>query len=243
MDSIANLFRQGTGELGIVEFLVSVSFSLVVGIICMFLYRTYFSDTHDRNESLGRSFVIIAPSISAVFWAIQYSLPLSLGLLGALSFVRFRTPIKKAEDISFILLVIALALLSSVYRFYAAAILLAIITGTVIVKAAFVDRTLPLFNGLPFLRHGTSVTAFVSTSSAKIEAVDASIRAALSKKFSDIESTSLKLDDVVQKESGWNLRYSVKFSEYRDNSISRIIDTLSEIKDLERVEVFGGKTY
>ncbi len=38
-------------------------------------------------------------SITAIFICIQFSLPLSLGLLGALSIVRFRTPVKELRAI------------------------------------------------------------------------------------------------------------------------------------------------
>jgi hypothetical protein len=241
MNILSNLFQTGTGELGLTEFFVSVVFSLAVGIICMFLYRIYFRNTYDRNESLNKSFIIIAPSISAVFWAIQYSLPLSLGLLGALSFVRFRTPIKRSEDIGFILFVIALALLSSVYRFYAAGILLGVITVAIVAKASFMDRRLPFTYSIPFLNTGTSLTAFVSTKSGKIENVDDKIRKALIQKFSDIKEPNLTLYDIVQREPGYNLRYTVHFKEYYDTTISRIISTLNTIEELERVEVFHGK--
>ena len=60
----------------------------------------------------------MAPGVTAIFWLIQYSLPLSLGLLGALSFVRFRTPVKRAEDIAFILIVIATSLACAVLKLW-----------------------------------------------------------------------------------------------------------------------------
>ena len=69
----------------------------------------------------------MAPGVTSIFWLIQYSLPLSLGLLGALSFVRFRTPIKRAEDIAFILILIAGALACAVKQFLLAFLLLVLI--------------------------------------------------------------------------------------------------------------------
>ena len=41
---------------------------------------------------------------------IQSSIALSLGLVGALSIVRFRTPVKEAEELVFIFLAIAIGL-------------------------------------------------------------------------------------------------------------------------------------
>ena len=57
-------------------------------------------------------------------WLLQYSLPLSLGLLGALSFVRYRVPIKKSEDIAFILLIIAVGLSNAVLNLWIGPVLI-----------------------------------------------------------------------------------------------------------------------
>ena len=52
----------------------------------------------------------MAPSITALFISIQFSLPLSLGLLGALSIIRFRTPVKEAEELVYLFIAIAIGL-------------------------------------------------------------------------------------------------------------------------------------
>ena len=242
MPNIADLFKGGGGgELGLNEFFVSILFSLAVGIVCMFLYRIYFSNASDRNMSLNRSFVFIAPSISAIFWAIQYSLPLSLGLLGALSFVRFRTPIKKGEDIGFILLLIALSLLSSVYRFQAAGILLGVLICATFAKAAIVDRHFPLINRIPLLRSGTVLTIFLSTTSNDVERADSAIREAVTAGGA-LEGAKIALHDVVENRPGYNLRYSLRTGSYTDTLIPAIVTALNRVEGLERVEVFHGKT-
>jgi hypothetical protein len=225
----------GAGEFGLVEFFVSVLFSLVAGTVCMFLYRVYFSRTFDRNESLGRSLVLIAPSVTSIFWAIQYSLPLSLGLLGALSFVRYRTPIKKSEDIAFILLVIAISLLSSIYRFFAAGMLISVVVLVILAKAILIDKYLPI------LKPGTYMTAFVSTQADNIETVDASIRKALLQGFDNLTHKNVTLNDVVQKDNGHNLRYSIYFKQFNELAVSRVSAMLDKLEDLERTEVFLGK--
>ena len=235
MDSFMELMKSTSGEFGLLEFSISVLFSLVAGIICMLLYRVYFHLTFDRNESLIKSFVIIAPAISAIFWAIQYSLPLSLGLLGALSFVRFRTPIKKPEDIGFILLVIALSLLSSVFRFFAAGILLFIIACVVFAKSLIIDRS------FSFLGMGKSYTAFISIDSKKVDDIDLKIRQALKDKFTTLRDSDLTLNDVAHREGGYSLRYSIYMKRSTDQIIPMAIGALSELDNLVRVEVFDGR--
>jgi hypothetical protein len=63
-----------------------------------------------------RAFPLLGISITAIFVTIQFSLPLSLGLLGALSIVRFRTPIKEPEEIGFIMLVIATSIAVATFK-------------------------------------------------------------------------------------------------------------------------------
>ena len=76
---------------------------------------------HYENRAAGsrihRSFPLIAPSITALFIAIQFSLPLSLGLVGALTIIRFRTPIKEPEEVAFIMLIIAASIVCATFQY------------------------------------------------------------------------------------------------------------------------------
>jgi len=234
VDSLLDLFKTNTGELGLNEFFISIVFSLVVGIVCMLLYRAYFLNSFDRNESLTKSFVLIAPAITSIFWAIQYSLPLSLGLLGALSFVRFRTPIKKPEDIGFILIVIALSLLSSVFRFYAALILLGVIAAVVLVKSFIIDKNLVTLTG------GDFITAFVSVDSIKIEEMDARIKSALARRFTQLKDSVISLDDIVTRDNGYNLRYTFQLRKGQE-ALAGVVSAIRELESIERVEVYCGR--
>lgn len=88
------------------QIIVALSLSLIASVIIYFLYQVFYKS---RNIGAGvdRCFIIIGPAITALFLAIRSSVPLSLGLLGAMSFVRFRTPVKDPAEIGYILLLIA----------------------------------------------------------------------------------------------------------------------------------------
>jgi hypothetical protein len=83
----------------------------------------------------------MGPAVTTIFLTVQFSLPLSLGLLGALSIVRFRTPIKEPEEIGFILLLIASSIAIATYNVAFTALLYAIMFVTL-----FVLRFIPGFN-------------------------------------------------------------------------------------------------
>lgn len=80
--------------------------SAVVSFFLSYLYLTFYKNRATGSQ-IHRSFPLLGVSITTIFICIQFSLPLSLGLLGALSIVRFRTPIKEPEEIGFLMVVIA----------------------------------------------------------------------------------------------------------------------------------------
>jgi len=90
----------------LVEGIVAVGFSLIASIVTYFMYQFFYGSRH-IGAGVHRTFLIGGPAITALFLGIQTSIPLSLGLLGALSFVRFRTPVKDPAEIGFLLLLIA----------------------------------------------------------------------------------------------------------------------------------------
>ena len=86
--------------------------AIFISFICSLIINEIYKIGYLRSNvgsGINRFFVIGGPSITALLIAIQFSLPLSLGLLGALSIVRFRTPIKDPQEIGYILALIAMS--------------------------------------------------------------------------------------------------------------------------------------
>ncbi len=95
---------------------VEVIPTLAAFVVCLamaFILRTFYQQ---RSYSLsGKSHIAsIIPILSAVVFlvivVVKSSLALSLGLVGALSIVRFRTPIKEPEELVYLFLAIAIGL-------------------------------------------------------------------------------------------------------------------------------------
>jgi len=63
--------------------------------------------TLSNRQKFARMFVLVGPTTLLVLASVQSSLALSLGLVGALSIVRFRTPIKEPEELAYLFLSIA----------------------------------------------------------------------------------------------------------------------------------------
>jgi hypothetical protein len=106
MEEFVKYLESLQSPVSLVEGIVAVAFSLVASIITYFMYQFFYGSRH-IGAGVHRTFLIGGPAITALFLGIQTSIPLSLGLLGALSFVRFRTPVKDPAEIGFLLLLIA----------------------------------------------------------------------------------------------------------------------------------------
>ena len=111
---------------GIWEALVAVGFSLVAAIVAYLMYQLFYGSRH-IGAGVHRTFLIGGPAITTLFLGIQTSIPLSLGLLGALSFVRFRTPVKDPAEIGFLLLLISSSIGAATGNYLVTTILFAVV--------------------------------------------------------------------------------------------------------------------
>ena len=116
LDNLFGAVTQGTGpQVSPLAFLMLMAVSLLSSLFIAYLYVHFYSNRATGSQ-VHRAFPLLGISITAIFVTIQFSLPLSLGLLGALSIVRFRTPIKEPEEIGFIMLVIATSIAVATFK-------------------------------------------------------------------------------------------------------------------------------
>jgi hypothetical protein len=129
--------------MGVAPFALLLLVSLSSSLLIAYLYTVFFA-SRATGSQVHRSFPLLGISITAIFVCIQFSLPLSLGLLGALSIVRFRTPIKEPEEIGFIMLVIAVSIAAATFQLVFAGVLF-----VAAIVALTAQRAVRLLNGTP----------------------------------------------------------------------------------------------
>jgi len=120
----------GDGLWGIALALV---ISTVAAALAQLLYTIFF-EKRATGSQIQRSFLLVGPSITLLFICVQLSLPLSLGLLGALSIIRFRVPIKEPEEVGFLMVVVASAIACATYSYVLLAMLFVIVIGTLLLR-------------------------------------------------------------------------------------------------------------
>jgi hypothetical protein len=89
--------------------LVNLGLALLFGQILAWHYLK-FSPVLSNKRKFARVFVFIAATTMLVITGVKTSLALSLGLVGALSIIRFRTPIKEPEELAYLFLAIGVGL-------------------------------------------------------------------------------------------------------------------------------------
>jgi hypothetical protein len=133
LQQIQQLMRSPGVQVSLPDFILSLALSVVSALVISVLYQLFY-ENRATGSQIHRSFLLIAPSITALFIAIQFSLPLSLGLIGALTIIRFRTPIKEPEEVGFIMLVIASSIVCATFNYLLLFILLALALAVLLVQ-------------------------------------------------------------------------------------------------------------
>jgi hypothetical protein len=93
--------------------LIPTLFSFVLCVLMSFIVRNLYirrSFSLTGKMHLGSIIPILSAVVFLVIVVVKSSLALSLGLVGALSIVRFRTPIKEPEELVYLFLAIAIGL-------------------------------------------------------------------------------------------------------------------------------------
>lgn len=112
MDEIThlkNFLNQGTDDLNIAFVLINFSLAMVTSFAVRAFYINY-SLSLTGKMHIGSILPILTAIVFLVIIVVKSSLALSLGLVGALSIVRFRTPIKEPEELVYLFLAIAIGL-------------------------------------------------------------------------------------------------------------------------------------
>jgi Domain of unknown function (DUF4956) len=93
--------------------LTELLLSLVIGLILALTLRWHFlrfGSTLSNRDALSDVLPFVLLTTILIITVVKSSLALSLGLVGALSIVRFRTPIKEPEELAYLFIAIALGL-------------------------------------------------------------------------------------------------------------------------------------
>jgi hypothetical protein len=109
LTELQDFFNVGTEPISLFKTL----FNFIICIILSFVVRSFYirySYSLTGKMHIASIMPILSGVIFLVIVIVKSSLALSLGLVGALSIVRFRTPIKEPEELVYLFLIISIGL-------------------------------------------------------------------------------------------------------------------------------------
>ena len=104
-----NFFINQNIQIDLNNFIISLICAAILSILIQLFYIK-FSSTLSNRLHFSKNFVILGITTCIIIMIVKNSLALSLGLVGALSIVRFRAAIKEPEELVYLFLIIAAGL-------------------------------------------------------------------------------------------------------------------------------------
>ena len=100
-DIFKSSFLQQAADLSILDMLLAMGFAFALGLFIFFIYKRTFTGVM-YSASFGVSIMAMTLITTLIILAVTSNIILSLGMVGALSIVRFRTAVKEPLDIAFL---------------------------------------------------------------------------------------------------------------------------------------------
>lgn len=179
--------------------LLTVTYSVIMSLLSAYLIkRAYekYGRSLANKINFSDNFLILSLSTCVVIIVIKYSLALSLGLVGALSIVRFRAAIKEPEEIVYLFSVIVVGLAYGAGQFK-----LGIIATIAIIIVSYSLRNFGESGAIP------ASDSMILIISGEQEAVDNWMREAF-QEMKDLFS-EIRLSSLVNKSGNIKLIYRV----------------------------------
>ena len=106
---ILEYLLESNTSISVTQVCLSLAMAVVLGMLLYFVYRkTYRGTVYSKDFNL--TLLLVAIITTLVMQAIGSNLALSLGMVGSLSIIRFRTAVKEPRDIAFLFWAIAIGL-------------------------------------------------------------------------------------------------------------------------------------
>lgn len=201
-----------------------IVFSLGLSLFIAFIISQIYKFTHrglNYELSFMTTLVLLAPIVASVMLFIRGDLVLSLGLIGSLSIIRFRTPIKDTRDMVFLFWVISVGLGSGTYNW-----IIVIISTIVIAFIMFL---------LHFIKYGlTKSKDFVLVISGEGDFVAQDLNNTVKKYTSLARIRSQENDDLL-----WEVVYELRFNRLTSETTENMVNDLRKVSGVRKVSLLA----
>lgn len=204
--------------------LFDVIFSLALAIlIVLIISQIYKHTSRGMNFELNfmASLVLLAPIVTMVMLFIRGDLVLSLGLIGSLSIIRFRTPIKDVRDMVFLFWTIAVGLGAGTYNWT-----VVVVSSIIIAIATYV---------LYFVKYGRSSSSdFVLVVSGAQLQDGSQVQDVIKKHAQEIRVRSHEVEDGT-----WEMIFELRFVSGKDQTGRNLVEDIQKIDGVRKVSLLA----
>lgn len=118
------------------KLVLSLGIAALLGLVLGQVY-IHFGQSLSNRRLFARNFLILVVTTTLIISIVRSSLALSLGLVGALSIVRFRAAIKEPEELTFLFLAISIGLGLGAGQGLVTIVAMAVILGLIVIRSRF----------------------------------------------------------------------------------------------------------
>lgn len=111
MDIFKNSFTENFSQLSISTIVLSLGITFILGLFIFYIYKKTYNGVL-YTKSFNVSLLLISLVTCVVILAISSNVVLSLGMVGALSIVRFRTAVKDSMDLVYMFWAISIGIVN-----------------------------------------------------------------------------------------------------------------------------------
>jgi len=209
-NEFSNLLSNENINVSFDNFFIAIFLSILLGFLVREFYIR-FSTTLSNKVEFSKTFVVLAATTTIVITIVKSSLALSLGLVGALSIVRFRAAIKEPEELIYLFLLIAIGLGCGAGQFFITVIGVSIILIVIFLYSKIESRK--KIKNLDKLS-----LSIICNYKTKEEEID---------KFKDTlleKADFVKLISFVKSETNTTINFQIQLKEFKDlNKITNLI--------------------
>lgn len=142
MDSLISLSQEDqiARNITLIQFAFSLFLSLTLNLILAKFYK-YFNDSYSNPTSVIETIVLVGIIITLIMVIIGSNIARAFALVGAMSIVRFRNPLKSPKDLVFIFASIAIGMACGTFFYeYAILFLIIFILGNYVLKGTSMNK-------------------------------------------------------------------------------------------------------
>ena len=133
-DVFKNKFLSQVGSISPLEAVITLAVAIAIGLVIFIIYKKTFSGVM-YSSSFNMSLLLMVVITAVIIMTISSNVVLSLGMVGALSIIRFRTVIKEPVDIMYLFWAISMGIIVGAHQYLFAMICVAVIAVLCFVMA------------------------------------------------------------------------------------------------------------